>query len=243
MSRGERGGKLGTMRFLMPSLLLVATGACGGRAFGPPMPTALAPVDPAMVAGWVGGTQAGEPTMLRFRWTFQDEKGAAKGRGSAIILPPDSLRFDFRGPLGSGSGAAAVVGDLALWAEPEEEVDKLVPNYPLLWAMLGKARAPTAGDALRGYRDEHLTAWRYSAGADTVDYILVHGSPRQLIVDVRQGGSRIGRVATTLDAVGHPVRARMEIPRQPARLDLSFYVAGPLDDRPADLWTRPDDAP
>ena len=206
------------------------------------MPTALGPAEGATVASWVGGTQATEPVLMRFRWTFIDEKGTAKGRGSAIILPPDSLRFDFRGPLGSGSGAAAVVGDVPLWAEPEEEVDKLVPNYPLLWAMLGKARYPGADDQLRAYTDDRLTAWRYANGADTVDYILVRGESRQLVVDVRQAGRRIGRVATVLTADGMPESARLEIPGQPARLDLSFYVAGPLDAIPPDLWQRPADA-
>lgn len=230
------------MRSLLLPLAALAA-ACGGRSFGPPMPATLAPADPATIAVWVGGTQATEPVMMRFRWTFIDEKGTAKGRGSAIILPPDSLRFDFRGPLGSGSGAAAVVGDVALWAEPEEEVDKLVPNYPLLWAMLGKARYPAMGDELRAFRDARLTAWRYTDGTDTVDYMLLRDAERHLFVDVRQRGERIGRVASTLDAAGNPVTARLEIPGQPARLDLSFYLTAPLDSIPADLWQRPSDAP
>ncbi len=33
------------------------------------------------------------------------------GRGTARIVPPDSLRFDYAGPLGFGSGAAVVIGD------------------------------------------------------------------------------------------------------------------------------------
>lgn len=204
------------------------------------MPTALAPAEAGTVRAWVGATQATEPTLMRFRWTFIDEKGTAKGRGSAIILPPDSLRFDFRGPLGSGSGAAAVVGDMALWAEPEEEVDKLVPSYPILWAMMGKARYPAAGDEVRAFRDDRLTAWRYASGADTVDYMILRQDGTQLFVDVRQAGQRIGRVATTLDDSGYPATVRLEIPGGPARLELTFYAAGPLDSLPPNLWVKPD---
>lgn len=207
------------------------------------MPTALAPADAGTVNAWVAATQATEPTLMRFRWTFIDEKGTAKGRGSAIILPPDSLRFDFRGPLGSGSGAAAVVGDAALWAEPEEEVNKLVPSYPILWAMMGKARYPAANDEVRAFRDERMTAWRYASGPDTVDYLLVRGEEVRLFVDVRQAGQRIGLVATTLDASGYPATVRLEIPGAPARLELTFYAAGRLDSLPPNLWARPDAEP
>lgn len=242
MSREAQGGKLGAMRSPIPALSLLLA-ACGGRAFGPPMPTTMAPAEAGTVAAWVGETEARQPVMMRFRWTFIDEKGTAKGRGSAIIVPPDSLRFDFRGPLGSGAGAAAVVGNTALWAEPEEEVNKLVPNYPILWAMLGRARHPDADVAIRAFSDDRVTAWRYVSGADTVDYQVVRHLSRQMFVDVRQAGERIGRVATTYDAAGFPAKARLEVPSRPARLELAFYGAGPLDTLPVDLWARPSDAP
>lgn len=180
---------------------------------------------------------------MRFSWRFLDEKGTASGRGSAQIAPPDSLRFDFRGPLGSGRGAAAVVGDSALWAEPEDQVQRLVPSYPILWAILGQGRYPLAGDQVSGLETERVRAWRYVNGVDTVDYVLTLAGKRQLVADVREGPRRIGRVVTTFDADGWPLTARLDVPSGPARLDLTFTERTRMDAIPSDRWIAPVDAP
>jgi len=229
---------------MRPRLLLVALllAACGGGVIGPPMPVGLGPTDSTTVGAWVGATQVGEPVMMRFRFTYIDEKGTAKGRGSAIILPPDSLRFDFAGPLGANRSAAMVVGDSGHWAVPEDEVEKLVPNYPILWAMLGQARYPSPDDSLRALEQGELTAWRYASGEDTVEYIRTRGATPQLVVDVRHAGKRIGRVVTDLSPAGQPLRARLSVPSKPARVDLEFYRHEPLAERPDSLWVKPDDS-
>ena len=104
------------------------------------------------------------------------------------MIHGDSLRADFRLPLGAGSGALALVGDRGLWAEPEEEVRKLIPNYPLLWALIGQARPPEDRDVVQAYADERMMAWQYVQGADTTNYILTRGAARELVADVRAGG-------------------------------------------------------
>ena len=70
------------------------------------------------------------------------------------------MRFDVAGPFGSGAASAAVVGEQPLWAEPPDAIEKLVPNYPLMWGMFGVARLPEAGAELRGLSDGKVTAWR-----------------------------------------------------------------------------------
>ena len=216
--------------------------ACAGAMPGPVMPVALQPVTAAQLRGWVASTRPADRRLLRFKWQFLDERGAtAGGSGSAQIAIPDSLRFDYRGPLGAGRGAAAVVRDSALWAEPEDQVKKLVPNYPLLWAMLGVAQAPGAQDMLSGFDDERLTAWRYVHGADTVDYARSKGSPGQLVADVREGGKRIGRVVTTFDAQGHPARSRLDVPSGPVRLNLTFTVVSTPKPFDPEIWRAPRD--
>lgn len=233
------GSKLRAMRSPLPMLCLLLA-ACGGKPFGPPMPTALAPVAAETVVPWVQATRVIAPIQMRFRFSYLEEGASAKGRGTAIVLPPDSLRFDFAGPLGSGRSAAAVIGDSGLWAVPEDEVEKLVPNYPILWAMLGQARGPAAGDRVRAFADTTVTAWRYTAGADTVDYIRTAGASGVLVVDVRQSGRRIGRVVTHLDARGRPLRSRLEVPSKPARVELEFYRWEAPDSLPPNLWVKPD---
>ena len=61
----------------------------------------------------------------------------------------DSLRFDFAGPLGAGRGAAFVVGDSLQWVQGEEGLQKLVPSYPLLWAIMGLPRLPAFTEVTR----------------------------------------------------------------------------------------------
>ncbi len=229
----------------LPVLLAAVTlvGCAGGGFPGPVVPKGHAAMAMDAVTPWVAGTERDGTVQLRFSWQFLDEKGAAKGRGAAQIAAPDSLRFDFRGPLGAGAGAAAVIGDSALWAEPEDQVQKLVPSYPILWALLGRARYPDTGDVVSGLEDPRVRAWRYVHGVDTVDYVLTLTGTRQLVADVRQGGKRIGRVLTTFGADGWPAKARLDVPSGPARLDLTFTERTALDSIPADRWIAPADAP
>src|SRR5215212_7853577 len=129
--------------------LVVSLAACRG-APGALVPVNATPVSREQVGQWVEQTVPPSSRLHRFKWLFQDERSSAGGRGSARIAPPDSLRFDVAGPFGSGAAAAAVVGDRPLWAEPPDALKKLVPNYPLMWAMFGIARMPDEGAALRG---------------------------------------------------------------------------------------------
>src|SRR6185295_962177 len=136
-------------RSALVSYLALTLAACRGTP-GMLVPAAAAPVSREQVSQWVAATVPDEHRLHRFKWLFQDERSSAGGRGSARIAPPDSLRFDVAGPFGSGAAAAAVVGDQPLWAEPPDAVKKLVPNYPLMWALLGVAREPADGEQLRG---------------------------------------------------------------------------------------------
>src|SRR5690606_5276331 len=109
-------GTFRPMRQLLPALTILLA-ACGSAGLpGPAMPSPLVSTDREEVAEWVADTERDAPEQIRFRWDFLDENGAAKGRGTAMVFPPDSMRFDFAGPLGSNRSSAAVVGDSALWA-------------------------------------------------------------------------------------------------------------------------------
>ncbi len=225
--------------FLPVLLLLVACGGTPGRI----APAGLAPVTEAQVTAWSAATHPEGNQELRFRFVFTDRRSAAaKGQGSASIAAQDSLRFDFRGPLGQGRGAAVVVRDSAIWAQPQDQVDKLVPSYPLLWAMLGRALPPVGGSDFRGLSDERVTAWRYILGADTVDYVRSRVGTQELRAEVRQGGKRLGVVITTFDANGHPIKSRLDIPSGPARLELNFTRVTKPTQFPADLWDAPRDS-
>lgn len=213
--------------------LLAVLGCRAGP--GPLVPVAAKPVGTEQVAAWVAATVPDEHRLHRFKWLFRDERSSAGGRGSARVAPPDSLRFDVAGPFGSGASSAAVVGDQPLWAEPPNAIEKLVPNYPLLWAMLGIARMPEPGAALRGLSEGPVVAWQYAGPTDTVAYVRTGGSPGRLVAEVRHAGDVVGRVETTLDSAGLPLEARLTVPSVPARLDLTFLSTSRADFAP-DIW-------
>lgn len=213
--------------------------ACGPHLAPLPIPVGLAGAPREAAIRWADSTRLAEPTDIRFRFRFQDGNGSAAGRGRARFAPRDSIRFDVVGPLGMGRASALVVGDSALWTEPEEQIRKLVPNYPLFWAMLGVAREPAPGAAVRGLADRQVTVWQFASGSDTVEYVLEAGAEPRLLAEVRQGGDRIGRVETRLGSDGFPVSSRLIVPRPASRLDLSFQQHTKVSPFASDTWLRP----
>lgn len=214
--------------------LALAAAACR-PAPGPLLPVGARPVSVEQVGSWVTATIPSEHRLRRFKWLFRDERSSAGGRGSARIAPPDSLRFDVAGPFGSGAASAVVIGDRPVWVEPPDAIRKLVPNYPLLWAMFGIARMPDSGVTLRGLTDGPVTAWQYAGPSDTIEYVRTTGGPSRLVAEVRQAGEIIGRAETTIGADGAPVSSRLTVPSAPARLDLTFLSTTRADFAP-DIW-------
>ena len=213
-------------------LLLLAACRSGPGAV---VPADAPEVSREQVAQWVGGTIPADGRLHRFKWLFRDEKSSAGGRGSARIAPPDSLRFDVAGPFGSGAASAAVVGEQPLWTEPPDAIEKMVPNYPLMWAMFGVARLPDSGAALRGVTAGATTSWLYAGPSDTVEYVRTAGRPTRMVTTVRRGGEMLGRAETTLDSAGAPLTARLVVPGVPARLDLTFLSTAAADFAP-EIW-------
>ncbi|MGH7582677.1 MAG: hypothetical protein ACREL5_05580 [Gemmatimonadales bacterium] len=228
------------------AVLALIAGGCTPAFPSPPMPLGLTPVDRATAAAWAVSTDPEGHQSYRFHWTLTDERhGSGGGRGSALIAAPDSLRFDFRAALGAGAGAAAVVGDTALWAEPEDQVHKLVPSYPLLWAMIGIAMPPGAGWRAEGHRDARVTAWRYVRGADTVEYVWQgpEGTDRRPVLSayVSQAGKPVGKVITIYDSTRKLIRSRLDVLANPARLVLDFDRNAKPITFGAEDWRAPSD--
>jgi hypothetical protein len=141
------------------------------------VPASAAPVSREQVTAWVLETRPDSHLLHRFKWLFRDDKSSAGGRGSARIAPPDSMRFDVAGPFGAEPAAAAVVGDRPLWAQPPDAIEKMVPNYPLMWGMFGVARLPEPGAGKLVGRAE---ATLDSTGAPVKSRLTVPSVPAQL---------------------------------------------------------------
>ena len=163
------------------------------------------------------------PTAIRFRWKYQDNEKRWGGRGQARIAPPDSLRFDYVGPLGLGAGAAAVVGDSTIWADPEKNFRSLVPAARMLWAGLGIARPPAVDAQVfgAGRVDSSVRIWRFVQGEDTLDYRETLGDIRVLEAEWRRQGKVQARSRVQLDLHSKPATARIDFPEGPARFELT----------------------
>lgn len=227
-------------RRLAPVYLALTAGCSTGVSKVSLLPAEATPLGAADVEDLVKPTQATEHRLHQFKWKFRDEKGDVAGRGSVRIAPPDTIRFDAFGPLGTGKVAAMAVGDQQVWVAPEKELRKLVPNYQLLWAMFGIVRAPASGTAVRGARDAQRAVWQYANGADTVEYERRFGEKNGLITVVREGGEVVGRAETTLDANGRPIAARLDVPSGPARLNLTFTQSKTPGPFKPDTWSPPE---
>lgn len=175
--------------------------------------------------GWARASLPPHQTAIRFRWKYQDDQKRWGGRGQARIAPPDSLRFDYVGPLGLGAGAAAVVTDSAIWADPEKNFRSLVPAVRMLWAALGIVRPP-APDAAVSSRDGEaadstVRIWRFVQAEDTLDYRETRRGTRVLEAEWRKQGKVQARSRTEFDPHGWPARARLDFPEGAARFELT----------------------
>ncbi len=222
------------------SYLGLTLAACGGGTPGPVMPIGGQPADPAAVRAWIAERRGPAPVMYRFRWLFRDPEQSAGGRGTFRATVGDSLRFDMIGPLGAGRGGAFIIGDSAVWREPEEDANKVTPNYSLMWAVMGVPRMPAGTRAVTRFEDERLLAWRLVDGSDTVEYAWFKGAEPRLVADVRDAGGRLGRVETVFNADGTLKSSRLDAPRRPARLEVTYGARSTPDAFPPDTWARPE---
>ena len=230
------------MRRLLPAAAILSLTACAVGMSGPPVPLGMAPATESQVRSWVMATRPAYNDTVRIHWKLQDENGGGGGSGVALIASADSLRFDFAGPLRMGRFAAFVIGDSAIWAQPEDQVKKVVPSYPLLWAMLGIARPPAPGRELRGIDTPKLTAWQYIRGGDTVTYVHTKAKLSELSAEVREGGKQVGYVVTKFDSLGHPLQSRLRVQSPAALVDLDVTKLKIVRSFPKGSWDAPRDS-
>jgi hypothetical protein len=219
-----------------PYLCLVA--GCA-RPSPLPAPEAMPPVSGAQAARWAEATAPKEHQLKRFKWLFNDGQASVGGQGSARMAGPDSMRFDIAGPWGIGGAAAVVVGDQARWVRPPDIIVRLIPSYPLMWAMFGVIRPPPPGARSHGLQADSVVALAWANGIDTVRYERRTGGRGTLRAQWQRAGHTMGVVETRLDADGAPVSARLTVPSVPARLDLTIVADSSVTDFPPSVWTPP----
>jgi len=236
-----------TQRFPLDRLglllyLALSTGGCASAGVGKVAPSVLplgmGPATPEQVAGWVAAGAADRNRHLKFKFKFKDPKGKVGGRGAARVAAPDSLRLDMQGPFGLGKGAAMVNGDSTEWIKGPEAIKRIVPDFRLMWSMLGFTRPPPEGSTLAGYESGDVTAWSYATEVDTVEYVRTGGATPSLVALVRKAGAVLGRSETTFGPDGTPLNATLVVPGTSARLDLTFTESTTPATFKPDTWVR-----
>jgi len=210
--------------------------ACGGRP-APLVPEPLASVAAESVAVWTGLRGPTRPTLLRFRWRYRDERVAGGGRVIARVAPPDSVRVDWATTLNLKTGAAVVIGDSLMWADPPEEFpESAPPAVMLIWTALGVIRPPDPAMTVFGGRDSTQTVWRYVEGRDTIDFRLSGAAPRLLESQWRRDRRLMAHGRTVLGPAGLPQSVRIDVPERPARFELTFVAMDTSAAFPSALW-------
>jgi len=82
-----------------------------------------------------------------FRWEYEDGDLLVRGDGVARTAAPDSVRLDFFLDGGMGGGYALLLGQ-ELIVPGGDQVRRLLPPPPLLWASLGRLAVPPASDTI-----------------------------------------------------------------------------------------------
>lgn len=237
-----------TQRFPLDRLALllylaVTVSGCAGTSLKvapTALPPGMGPATPDQVEAFVAALAPTENRQFRFKFKFKDPKGNVGGRGAARIAVPDSLRLDMQGPFGLGKGAAMVVGDSTEWIRGPDAIKRIVPDFRLMWSMLGIARPAPEGAELTASVAGDVTAWSYGSASDTVEYVRTTGATPTLVALVRKDGAVLGRSETTFGPDGAPLKSQLIVPGSSARLDLTFTESSSPASFKPDTWVRGD---
>lgn len=212
----------------------------------PLVPMPLTPENRDAAVAWSRSTLPRAPMLIRFRWHYQDERVKHAGRGTVRIAPPDSLRFDFAGPLNLGSGAAVIIGDSVAWADPEKNFRSLVPAVPMLWAAFAFVRPPAEGATVFGAPAELVDSlshkrrvvWRFAQVEDTLDYVVTDSAGRESLLEAewRRRGKMVAQSRAKLDSLQHTAGARIDFPEGPARFEIIVGMVDTTAVIPPDAW-------
>lgn len=184
-------------------------------------PTGLEPVARDSVTAWLAPYRPTGPLQYDLKWRFANQKGSTAGRAAVRVAPPDTMRFDYRGPFGR-SGAAVIVGDSVLWAAPEKDTRDLLPAAPLFWAALGMPRPPPPGAALFGRVQRERHVWRYASARDTMDFVETGPGVTRLLMEVRRAGRIVASLQLTFrPGTRDPSETRVRFPQDGSALILT----------------------
>ena len=225
-------------RYTLAVPLALALGACapGLKSIAP---SGLEPAPRDTIEAWLAPYRPAGSVRYDVRWRFANQKGSTAGRAAVRIAPPDSLRFDYRGPFGR-SGAAVIVADSALWVAPERDTREIVPAAPVFWAALGIPQPPPDGAVLSARGAAGGRVWRYVSEVDTMDFVEVGPGPELLLTEVRRNGKIVASTEVRFrPGGGAPLEARVRFPQDGSALILTVEGVESVAAFDPSTWRRP----
>lgn len=109
-------------------------------------------------AGTLSGTVAPERVLphlemqpghrrIVFRWDYEENALIARGEGAIRVAAPDSARVDLFLNGGIAVGRAILIGN-TLRTTNQDQVQRVLPPPPMMWAALGRLAIPALPDTL-----------------------------------------------------------------------------------------------
>lgn len=164
---------------------------------------------------------------LTFRWEFSDGEVGFKGEGVARVAAPDSARLDFFVDNGMGGGRAVLIGGTLSVPRGAEQIRRVLPPSPLLWAALGRLAVPAAADTTVRSEGRLLRA---EMGGDPRWRVTFDGS--RLVELTRIDG---GRVAERVSRAADGAVQYQHLSAQ-RRLSLTKFAATAAGEFDAAIW-------
>ncbi|MFQ5549974.1 MAG: hypothetical protein ACE5FJ_01905 [Gemmatimonadales bacterium] len=203
-------------------------------------PVGLESIDRSTVIAWVDEFRVESNRLISIRpWRYVNERGTAAGRAMVRLVPPDSMRFDYRGPFGK-SGGAVIFGTRAAWAHPEGDFDALIAVAPVFWAAVGHPPVPPFAATFRGMDTADLRVWQYEMGGDTLTFIAEGRPTAVLRGEVRRAGRTLAVSRVTFDpATRYPVTAQVDFPQDPGRFTFEVQSVEVGAEFGRGVWNEP----
>ncbi len=127
---------------------------------------------------------------LVFRWNYEENSLITRGEGAIRVAAPDSARVDLFLEGGLAVGRAVLIGE-SLRATNQQQVERVLPPPPMMWAALGRLAIPALPDTVVTSEGDVLRA---DIGRPVAWRVTIRGS--RLTQLARLSGGRIAEVVT-----------------------------------------------
>ncbi|HZK78836.1 MAG TPA: hypothetical protein VFC35_08000 [Gemmatimonadaceae bacterium] len=128
-----------------------------------------------------------------FHWDYQENSLMANGDGAIRVASPDSARVDLFLNGGVFLGNATLIGD-NLSGPNHDQVERVLPPAPMMWAALGRLAIPALADTVLTVDGDVLYA---DIGRPAAWRVTIKGN--RLMQLARLSGGRIAEVVTRDD--------------------------------------------